>query len=292
MKVKLNKKPNNMNEQSINSLKDFRQKQISTNIKYHKIFILLLIIIITGLSVFIIFYKNKINSLKLKNTSYHSQLNLADKSISNKNNILMHKLVNIDSLHKYGFPLRYSFIFETSDEFNTIKNIIYDYIKEVLKLDVPFVSRNVFLLYQGLTDEDESFMDKISYHWNLAIFIETSDKKKFGIFFVDLISPKQKNKHQEFESNNTLIFLYSFETKKKYNYIGNGKKVFRLNMDGKMINIGDDEIIIYQDYFQNGGEINFPLKSFDLSTINNNVFTGKNGKFDIQNIEVFFFAQF
>ena len=292
MKVKLNKKPNNMNEQSINSLKDFRQKQISTNIKYHKIFILLLIIIITGLSVFIIFYKSKINSLKLKNTSYHSQLNLADKSISNKNNILMHKLVNIDSLHKYGFPLRYSFIFETSDEFNTIKNIIYDYIKEVLKLDVPIESRNVFLLYQGLTDEDESFMDKISYHWNLAIFIETSDKKKFGIFFADLIAPKQKNKHQEFESNNTLIFLYSFETKKKYNYIGNGKKVFRLNMDGKMINIGNDEIIIYQDYFQNGGEINFPLKSFDLSTINNNVFTGKNGKFDIQNIEVFFFAQF
>ena len=292
MKVKLNKKPNNMNEQSINSLKDFRQKQISTNIKYHKIFILLLIIIITGLSFFIIFYKNKINSLKLKNTSYHSQLNLADKSISNKNNILMHKLVNIDSLHKYGFPLRYSFIFETSDEFNTIKNIIYDYIKEVLKLDVPIESRNVFLLYQGLTDEDESFMDKISYYWNLAIFIETSDKKKFGIFFADLIAPKQKNKHQEFESNNTLIFLYSFETKKKYNYIGNGKKVFRLNMDGKMINIGDDEIIIYQDYFQNGGEINFPLKSFDLSTINNNVFTGKNGKFDIQNIEVFFFAQF
>ena len=292
MKVKLNKKPNNMNEQSINSLKDFRQKQISTNIKYHKIFILLLIIIITGLSVFIIFYKNKINSLKLKNTSYHSQLNSSDKSISNKNNILMHKLVNIGSLHKYGFPLRYSFIFEASDEFNTIKNIIYDYIKEVLKLDVPIESRNVFLLYQGLTDEDESFMDKISYYWNLAIFIETSDKKKFGIFFADLIAPKQKNKHQEFESNNTLIFLYSFETKKKYNYIGNGKKVFRLNMDGKMINIGDDEIIIYQDYFQNGGEINFPLKSFDLSTINNNVFTGKNGKFDIQNIEVFFFAQF
>ena len=59
-----------------------------------------------------------------------------------------------------------------------------------------------------------------------------------------------------------------------------------------MINIGDDDIIIYQDYFQNGGEINFPLKSFDLSTTNNNVFTGQNEKFDIQNIEAFFFAQF
>ena len=55
-------------------------------------------------------------------------------------------------------------------------------------------------------------------------------------------------------------------------------------MDDKMINIGDDDIIIYQDYFQNGGEINFPLKSFDLSTTNK--------KFDIQNIEAFFFAQF
>ena len=96
----------------------------------------------------------------------------------------MHKLVNIASLHKYGFPLRYSFIFETSDEFNTIKNIIYDYIKEVLKLYVPIESRNVFLLYQGLTDEDESFMDKISYYWNLAIFIETSDKKNLEYFLL------------------------------------------------------------------------------------------------------------
>ena len=54
-------------------------------------------------------------------------------------------------------------------------------------------------------------MDKIEYHWNFGIFIETSDRKKFGIFFGDLISP---NKHQEFESKNIQIFLYSFETKK------------------------------------------------------------------------------
>ena len=281
-----------MNKESINSLKDFRQKQISTNIKYHIIFILFLIIIITGLSVFIIFYKSKINSVKSKNASYHSQLNSVDKSLSNKNNILMHKLVNIFSLNIEGFPLRYSFIFETSEEFKTIQNIIYDYIKKEmhLKVPVPTESRIAFLLYQGYTDDEKSFIDKISFLLNRAIFIETSDGKKFGVFYLFIITPRDK-KNKEFEATKSgRIFLYSFETKKKYNYIGNGEKILRINMDNKMINIGDDEIIIYQDYFKNGGEINFPLKSFNLSGTNNNVFTGKNGKFGVKNIEAFFFT--
>ena len=94
MKIQSNKKTNNINEESINSLKDFRQRQIASNIKYHIIFICLLIIINTGLSVFIVFYKSKINTIKSRTSSYHTQLNSADESLSSKNNILMHKLVN------------------------------------------------------------------------------------------------------------------------------------------------------------------------------------------------------
>ena len=287
MKIQSNKKINNINEDSMNSLKDFRQKQISTNKKYLLIFIFLLIIINTGVSVFIIIYKSKIKIIKSKNNSYHSQLDSKDESLSKTNNILMHKLVNIASLNQYGL-VRFSFIFETSEEFKNIQNIIYDYRKEIEKREVPIEYRNTFLLFEGMMDDDKTFIERISFFWNLAIFIETTEEKKFGIFISDLITP---DKNKGFDSTSDKIFLYSFETKKKYNYIGKGENIFRVNKDDKMIIVGEDELIIYQEYYINGGEINFPMKSFDLSTVNTNVFTGTNGKFSIKNIEAFCFSQ-
>ena len=287
MKIKSNKSFNNINDESLNSLKDFRQKQISTNIKYHITFIILLIIINIGLIVFIIFYKNKIKSIKSKNNTYHSQLDSQDQSLANANNILTHKLVNIAALNQYGL-VRFSFFFETSEEFKNIQNIIYDFRQKVEEREIPEEYRNIFLLYAGMFDTYESFIERVSYYWNLAIFIETENNKKFGIFIDELITP-DKDKGLEIDSDK--IFLYSFETKKKYDYIGNGKKVFRLNKEGKMIIVGDNELIIYDEFFANGGEINFPMKSFDFSTVNNNVLTGQNGKFLIKTIEVFCFSQ-
>ena len=287
MKIQPKKNINNINDESMNSLKDFRQKQITTNIKYHIAFIILLLMINIGLIFFIIVYKDKINTIKSKTNSYHSQLDSGDESLSKTNDILTHKLVNIASLNQYGL-VRFSFIFETSEEFKTIQNIIYDYRKEIEKRAVPIEYRNTFLLFEGMIDDDKKFIERISFFWNLAIFIETTEEKKFGIFIIDLIIP---DKNQEFESSSNYIFLYSFETKQKYNYIGNGKKIFRINKDDKMIIVGDNELIVYQEYYINGGEINFPMKSFDLSTVNSNVFTEKNGKFSIKNIEVFCFSQ-
>ena len=287
MKIKSNKSFNNINDESLNSLKDFRQKQISTNIKYHITFIILLIIINIGLVVFIIFYKNKIKSIKSKNNTYHSQLDSQDQSLANANNILTHKLVNIAALNQYGL-VRFSFFFETSEEFKNIQNIIYDFRQKVEEREIPEEYRNIFLLYAGMFDTYESFIERVSYYWNLAIFIETENNKKFGIFIDELITP-DKDKGLEIDSDK--IFLYSFETKKKYDYIGNGKKVFRLNKEGKMIIVGDNELIIYDEFFANGGEINFPMKSFDFSTVNNNILTGQNGKFLIKTIEVFCFSQ-
>ena len=287
MKIKSNKSFNNINDESLNSLKDFRQKQISTNIKYHITFIILLIIINIGLIVFIIFYKNKIKSIKSKNNTYHSQLDSQDQSLANANNILTHKLVNIAALNQYGL-VRFSFFFETSEEFKNIQNIIYDFRQKVEEREIPEEYRNIFLLYAGMFDTYESFIERVSYYWNLAIFIETENNKKFGIFIDELITP-DKDKGLEIDSDK--IFVYSFETKKKYDYIGNGKKVFRLNKEGKMIIVGDNELIIYDEFFANGGEINFPMKSFDFSTVNNNVLTGQNGKFLIKTIEVFCFSQ-
>ena len=286
MKIQSNKN-NNINEESIHSLQDFRKKQIITNIRYHIIFLTLLIIINIGLTIFIIFYKSKINSLKSKTSSYYNQIDKGDETISNLNTVLTHKLVNMGLLNQYGL-IRFSFVFETSDEFKTVQNVIYDYRKEVEKREVPLEYRSTFLLFEGMMDNYDKFLDRVAYFWNLAIFIETLENKKFGIFLSDIIAPIKENQFQT-ESKN--IIMYSFDTKKKYNYIGDGKKVLSINKDGKMLVVGDDELIIYDDFYMNGGEINFPMKSFDFSTVNSNVLTGENGKFSIKNIEAFCFSQ-
>jgi hypothetical protein len=286
MKIQSNKN-NNINEESIHSLQDFRKKQITTNIRYHIIFLALLIIINIGLTIFIIFYKSKINSLKSKTSSYYNQIDKGDATISNLNTVLTHKLVNMGLLNQYGL-IRFSFIFEKSDEFKTVQNVIYDYRKEVEKREVPIEYRSTFLLFEGMMDNYDKFLDRVAYFWNLAIFIETLENKKFGIFLSDIIAPIKENQFQT-ESKN--IIMYSFDTKKKYNYIGDGKKVLSINKDGKMLVVGDDELIIYDDFYMNGGEINFPMKSFDFSTVNSNVLTGENGKFSIKNIEAFCFSQ-
>ena len=286
MKI-LSNKNNNINEESIHSLQDFRKKQIITNIRYHIIFLTLLIIINIGLTIFIIFYKSKINSLKSKTSSYYNQIDKGDATISNLNTVLTHKLVNMGLLNQYGL-IRFSFVFETSDEFKTVQNVIYDYRKEVEKREVPLEYRSTFLLFEGMMDNYDKFLDRVSYFWNLAIFIETLENKKFGIFLSDIIAPIKEN---EFQTESKNIIMYSFDTKKKYNYIGDGKKVLSINKDGKMLVVGDDELIIYDDFYMNGGEINFPMKSFDFSTVNSNVITGENGKFSIKNIEAFCFSQ-
>lgn len=286
MKIQSNKN-NNINEESIHSLQDFRKKQIITNIRYHIIFLTLLIIINIGLTIFIIFYKSKINSLKSKTSSYYNQIDKGDATISNLNTVLTHKLVNMGLLNQYGL-IRFSFVFEKSDEFKTVQNVIYDYRKEVEKREVPIEYRSTFLLFEGMMDNYDTFLDRVSYFWNLAIFIETLENKKFGIFLSDIIAPIKEN---EFQTESKNIIMYSFDTKKKYNYIGDGKKVLSINKDGKMLVVGDDELIIYDDFYMNGGEINFPMKSFDFSTVNSNVLTGENGKFSIKNIEAFCFSQ-
>ena len=286
MKIQSNKN-NNINEESIHSLQDFRKKQIITNIRYHIIFLTLLIIINIGLTIFIIFYKSKINSLKSKTSSYYNQIDKGDATISNLNTVLTHKLVNMGLLNQYGL-IRFSFIFEKSDEFKTVQNVIYDYRKEVEKREVPIEYRSTFLLFEGMMDNYDKFLDRVAYFWNLAIFIETLENKKFGIFLSDIIAPIKEN---EFQTESKNIIMYSFDTKKKYNYIGDGKKVLSINKDGKMLVVGDDELIIYDDFYMNGGEINFPMKSFDFSTVNSNVLTGENGEFSIKNIEAFCFSQ-
>ena len=277
------KSDNNINEESKSALKKFRQEQISNNIKYHIIFLVLIILVNIGFLIFILIYKSKISEIKNLSNSHFSSINSKDTELSKRKNSIDHKIVNIASLNK-GSIFRFSIIFEKSEEFNTIKNLAYDYI---VKADMTY--SQTYFLYQSVIDSDNyiNFMDRISYYGNIFIFIQTEDGNKFGIFLHELVVP---NNDYEFEVNTKDIFLYSFEKNKQYN-LKEDKKLFLSFTKEKMICLGDDELVIYTGYWTKGGFIKYPLKSFDLPD-NINILTGKNGLFYIRYLEIFSFMYY
>ena len=89
------KKDVRMNPESIKSLKEFNKKQIQSNIKLHKIFLSMIIIISIFLIGFIVIYKSKISEIKSKMEIHNSKIRENEKYISSLNNMYSHKLVNI-----------------------------------------------------------------------------------------------------------------------------------------------------------------------------------------------------
>ena len=293
MKIESNK--NNNNNDKINGkvkeiLKDFHKKQILLNIKYHKLFIIFMALINISLIYFIFIYKTKIKKIKNLSNSHFSKIESKNKELSRNNSTLSHKLLNIAAQSVKGI-MRLSLIFEKSEEFNTVKRLIYDY-KVIKKGDfkIEFDKRIVFFLYQNVVDSDDynSFMNIIAFFGNIFIFIQTEDGNKFGIYHRKYVI---KNDNNEFDSNSTDILLYSFETKKLYEFAGDKNKSLSFKND-KLLILGDDELVIYNNFCKRGGYINYPLKSFDLSNENKNILTGKNGKFSIKFLEVVYFTDF
>ena len=282
MKNKSNEINNNINEESKESLREFRKKQILTNIKYYKVFFFFLFLINTFLAIFIFFYKRKINEIKMLSGNHTSKIDTEDNEIENLRSSLNHKLLNICIINKSG-AMRFSFIFDKSEEFNTLKNLVYEY-KAKLH-DTKIVPVKTFLLYQSIIDDYTTFLNRISYFDDILILIQTDNGNKFGIYVQDTIIPNEDN---EFESKSNNILLYSFETQKMYEYIGYNKISFSIKKE-KLIVLGDDELVINNDYYTDGGYIKFPLKSFDLYNVKKNIFTGENEKFCVRNLEAFGF---
>ena len=133
----------------------------------------------------------------------------------------------------------------------------------------------------------KTFMERIAYFKDIAILIKTGQGNRFGIYIKDAILP---NKNYEFEPITNNIFLYSFETKKIYNFIGDKQKSLPFKKE-KLLILGDNELIIFNEFYDNGGYINYPFKSFDLNNVNKNIFTENNGQFYIDSVEVFSFMQ-
>ena len=237
--------------------------------------------------IFIIFYKSKISQIKILSNSHTSNINSNDIQLKSQYNELGHKMTNIAALGSYD-QFRFSFIFEKSEEFHTVKKLIYDYEIELGEEMPKYEDFVTVFLYQGIADNDNaySFMDYIYFVDKIIILIQTEEGKKFGIYHKEIINPNDDN---EFISNSKNVTIFSFDIKKMYKF--NGKKNSISLTKDKFLSLGDDELIIYDQYLTNGGYIEFPLKSFDFSNVNENVLTNENGKFKIKNIEVFSFYE-
>ena len=88
-------KNSNINEESIKAMKEFRQKQIQSNIKLHILFLILIILLDLGLLIFILIYKKKISDIKSKTDNNSSLINSDKDSLNYYNNEINHKVLNI-----------------------------------------------------------------------------------------------------------------------------------------------------------------------------------------------------
>ena len=175
----------NMNQESIKSIKDFNKKQVESNIKLHKVFLSMVIVVNIILVIFIIIYKLKISSIKSK--SDINSLNLKENTdyISSVYVSIMHKLTNIFaiSMNTYG-NFHFSMIFENSDEVN--------FVKEILSLNKVKEKASLLLIYQDKADSDDSeiLLHIIKNFSKTLILILTKNGEKFGFFFEDKIYPE------------------------------------------------------------------------------------------------------
>ena len=137
MKDKSKKVTNNIKEESKASLMEFRQKQISTNIKYHTVFLILLFLTNFFLIIFIFFYKRKANEIKMLYSKHKSTINTENNEIGILRSSLNHKLLNIGVING-NETMRISFVFEKSEEFNCINSNLILKFKDYQVLEYKF----------------------------------------------------------------------------------------------------------------------------------------------------------
>jgi len=116
----------NINQESIKSLKEFNKKEVESNIKLHKVFLSMIILVNIILVIFIIIYKLKISSIKSKSNINSIALKEKTNYITSVYDNIMHKLTNIFavSINTNG-NFRFSMIFENSDEVNFVKDFFF-----------------------------------------------------------------------------------------------------------------------------------------------------------------------
>ena len=148
----------------------------------------------------------------------------------------------------------------------------------------------IYFRYQGIVDGDSYYIlrEKIEYGYYNLFLIESENKYRFGFFIENLLALEEDNKYVYKEKD---CFLFSFQKEGMFKCIGDKNKL-KIIEDDDMLIFGDNDIIIKNHYLKfdkKMGIINFPFKSFDVSTINNNIFTDTTGEFHVRSIEVYSF---
>ena len=280
------KKNKNINEESAKAMLEFQQKTIAANIRLHIIFLILIIIINMGLFTFIIIYKSKITEIKSKTNINTSAINKNQDSIAKTQTDIEHKLLNIFS-HTYNGVVHFSYILNTKKDIEIVKKNIIDYFGP--KYNFKENQLEFFFMYQGVYDGDSfsKIKEGIEYSSQTLILLETEGDYKFGFYFEEQVLLDDDDR---FENKNNTCFLFSFQREGRFNCIGDGNKIQIKKDKNGMLIIGDGDIIIKNHYLEGPekkGVSNYPFKSFDISTINSNIFTGVTGDFDVFGMEIF-----
>ena len=280
----------NINEDSYRTLKIYRQNQIKANIRLHLIFILLLFIIDVGLIIFIIIYKIKLSSLKYK-TSQNSNMINSNKDFIDKNqNMITNKYLNIVAQSPQE-TIRFSLSLDNSQEVNKIKNNIIKFYKENKNINLDINKFSMKFIYQAVMEGDTytDIKNKINMYSNIFILFEAEEENKFGFFLEEQIL--LDNKHG-FEYNGNNCFIMSFQHEGIFKCIGDKNKL-RIKDEDNLLLIGEDDIIIKNKFLffeEKRSMVNFPFKAFDVSTINQNIFTNNNENlFNTLAMEIFSF---
>ena len=276
----------NIDNNSKIAISDYNTKKILMNIFYHKIFLGLCIIANIGLFIFIIIYFNKISEIEFLTKSYSSQSKEKNELFNKHQLNIDNKLTNLIAISdKRSLFFSYSFLNES--EYNLVKNFILDYHKVLLNIDSKLnLNYQIKMIYQSVSDYF-SYVDLVNllnYRENALLIINTLEDEKFGIFLDEKIL---FDKNNQFISEGKNIILFSFRNKNMIKYIGDNSGIKINDKSEAIFIVGNDEIIIYNYFYNFGGTINYPLNSFEKIIVKESDFININGNFDIKNIEIF-----
>ena len=279
----------NINEESKIALDDYNTKKISMNIFYYKIFLGLCIISNIGLFVFILIYQNKIKEIDSLTKSYSSKSKNEEEKYNKQQSKIDNKLTNLIAISERR-NIFFSYSFLNKSEYDLIKNFILDYHSNINNINSNFAQNNftykIKMIYQSASDYF-SYVDLVNLlnlRRNLLLIINSLDDEKFGIFLDEKIIFDKEN---QLNSEGKKFFLFSFSNKKMVKYIGKKSGIKINDKTESILVVGNNEIVIYNYFYNFGGCINYPLNSFEKLENGNNNFINIKGNFDIKNLEIF-----
>ena len=282
-----NHKEININEESKIALDDYNTKKISMNIFYYKIFLGLCIISNIGLFVFILIYQNKIKEIDSLTKSYSSKSKNEEEKYDKQQSKIDNKLTNLIAISERR-NIFFSYSFLNKSEYDLAKNFILEYHHNVSNINFEQIDLiyKIKMIYQSASDYF-SYVDLVkllNYRKNALIIVNSLEDEKFGIFLDEKI---MFDKESKLISQGKKCFLFSFNSKKKVNFIGEKNGIKINDTTESIFIIGNEEIVIYNYFYNFGGRINYPLNSFEKLEEGKNDFINIKGMFDIKNLEIF-----